>query len=125
MTGIAPAPTDGMTYVAMSTGEQVSQKLCQSLTAANKASVKLDVVRMDIGNADMFLQIWGGSAADCSSRQLLWVSPALNTMWTTYCVTLAPGEFMDMLTLRADTPVPGLVVSYLAVDNLQPVDACP
>jgi hypothetical protein len=42
-----------------------------------------------------------------------------------YCVTIEPGEYMDQISLRADTPTPTLAVNYLAVDNLIPVDACP
>jgi hypothetical protein len=125
MTGIAPTPTDGSTYLAMSTGEQASQQLCEALTAGNKTNLQLDAQRLNIGGADMFLQIWGGVSANCSQRQLLWVSPPLTTSWASYCVPIQPGEYMDQITLRAQTPLPDIVVSYLAVDNLRPVDKCP
>lgn len=125
VTGIAPIATQGTTYLAMSTGEQASQQLCEALTARSSTSLRLDVARMNIGSPEMFLQIWGGSSADCSRRQLLWVSPALTPSWTTFCVKLEPSEFMDLITLRAETPMPDIVINYLAVDNLLPVDACP
>jgi hypothetical protein len=86
--------------------------------------VKFDVMRMNIGMAGMFLQIWGGSSLDCSQREVLWASPALSTNWTTFCVPLHPNEFMDLITLRAESR-PDIVINYLAVDNLEAVDACP
>jgi len=124
MTGTAPMPTDGLTYLTMSTGEQASQQLCEPLVAGTKTSLQFDVMRMNIGMADVFLQIWGGSAADCSQRQVLWASPALSTNWTTYCVPLHPSERMDLITLRAESR-PDIVINYLAVDNLVAGDGCP
>jgi hypothetical protein len=125
MSGVAPQPTDGATYLAMTSGEQASQKLCQSLNAGDKTYLKLDARLIQLGGTDMFLQIFGGTSADCSSRQLLWVSPALTNVWTSFCVPVQPGEFMDQITLRADQPMANLVINVLAVDNLQPVDSCP
>jgi hypothetical protein len=124
MTGVAPSPVDGDTYLAMRTAEIASQQLCQPLTAGSRTYLQLDAVRMNIGSPEMFLQLWGGSSATCSQRQLLWVSPVLETSWNTYCVPIEPGEWMDQITLRAETPTPDLVVNYLAVDNLVPVDDC-
>lgn len=125
MSGVAPQPTDGATYLAMTNGEQASQKLCQALNAGDKTYLKLDARLIQLGGTDMFLQIFGGTSADCASRQLLWVSPALTSDWASYCVPVQPGEFMDQITLRADQPMANLVINVLAVDNLQPVDSCP
>jgi hypothetical protein len=125
MSGFAPRPTAGTTYLAMTTGEQASQKLCQSLKAGDKTFLTLDARLIDLGGTDMFLRILGGSSADCSTPQLLWVSPALTSEWLSYCVPMQPGEFMDQITLRADQPVANLVLNVAAVDNLQPVDSCP
>lgn len=124
-TTIAPMPRDGSTYLALGTAEQASQQLCEALTARSTSFLQLDAMRLDLGGPDMFLQVWGGISSNCSQRQLLWVSPALTTSWQTYCVTLEPREYMDQLTLRAETPMQGLVASFLVVDNLVPVDACP
>jgi hypothetical protein len=126
MIGIAPAPKDGVTYLALSAGEQASQTLCEPLAAGAQTSLRLDAMRMDLGTTDMlFLQIWGGSSVDCSQRQLLWTSPALDTTWTNYCVTLQPGESMDQFTLRGMVMEPQFVVNYLTVDNIVPVSSCP
>lgn len=122
---VAPLPRDGETYLALNTSEQASQELCEPLTARSTTKLRLDAMRLDLGGAAMFLQIWGGLASSCSQRQLLWVSPALNTSWETYCVTLEPREYMDLLTLRAQTPMPTLAASFMLVDNLLPVDECP
>jgi hypothetical protein len=122
---VAPTPRNGMTYLALSTAEQASQALCEPLTARSTTKLLLDAMRLDLGGTDMFLQIWGGVSSSCSQRQLLWVSPALSTSWETYCVTLEPREYMDLITLRAETPMPTLAASFMLIDNLQPVDECP
>jgi len=124
-TVVAPAPVDGETYLALGTSEQASQELCEPLTARSTTKLRLDAMRLDLGGAAMFLQIWGGVSSNCSQRQLLWVSPALNTTWDTYCVTLEPREYMDLITLRAETPMPTLAASFMVIDNLLPVDDCP
>lgn len=124
MTGTAPMPTEGLTYLTMSSGEQASQQLCEPLVAGTKTSLQFDAMRMNIGMADVFLQIWGGSSSDCSQRQVLWASPPLSTTWTTYCVQLHPSERMDLITLRAESR-PDIVINYLAVDNLVAGDGCP
>jgi hypothetical protein len=125
MTGIAPEPSEGETYLALRTGQQASQKLCEELGVGDRTSLQLDALRLNVGSPDMYLQIWGGSSATCSQRQLLWVSPSLSTEWTTYCVTIEPSEYMDLITLRSETPMPMFVQNYLAVDNLLPVAGCP
>lgn len=126
MIGIAPEPTDGVTYLAMNAGEQASQALCEPLLAGEQTSLRLDAMRMDLGTPDMiYLQLWGGSSNDCSQRQLLWASPPLDTKWTNYCLTLRPSDSVDLVTLRAQGPTSQLAVNYLAVDNITPVSACP
>ena len=125
-TVVAPVPRDGDTYLALATAEQASQALCEPLTAQSTTKLLVDAMRLDLGGSpNMFLQIWGGVSSNCSQRQLLWVSPVLNTSWETYCVTLEPREYMDQITLRAETPMPTLTASFLVVDNLLPVDECP
>ena len=125
-TMVAPLPVDGDTYLALSTAEQASQQICEPLTARSTTKLRLDAMRLDLGGGEMFLQIWGGVSSNCSQRQLLWVSPALSTTtWQTYCATLEPREYMDFITLRAETPMPTLAASFMLVDNLLPVDECP
>ena len=127
--GLPPTATDGATYLTLNGGEQTAQKLCRALTPLSKVSLELDAVHFGFGNGagnrEMVLQVWGGLAADCSSRQLLWASGALDTAWTRFCVTLEPTQYMDQLILRAETPTPGLGANFAAVDNLHPIDACP
>ena len=127
VTGIAPHPTEGLTYLAMTAGEQASHPLCEAFPAHAKTSIRLDAVRFDLGGPDLYLQIWGGDSSSCSRRQLLWSSPALLTTWQNYCVTLEPSVAIDQITLRADTPMPMpmLATTYLAVDNIVPVESCP
>jgi hypothetical protein len=129
--GVAPVPTQGNTYLALGVGEQASQALCEPINANAERSLKLDLTRvpLPVGVSDetegVQLEIWGGLAADCSQRQLLWVSPTLESTWRSRCVTLRPTEYMDQITLRAKTSMPNLTLNYLAVDNLVPVAACP
>jgi hypothetical protein len=127
VSGIAPPAAEGTTYLAMTAGEQASQSLCEVLPASAETHLRLDAMRFDLGGPDVYLQIWSSDAASCTQREQLWTSPALQTTWQSYCVTLAPTVSANQLTLRAATqmPVPGLMTTYLAVDNLVPVDACP
>jgi hypothetical protein len=57
VTMLAPVPTNGDTYLALSTGEQASQKLCEALNAGSKTSLVLDASRIELGGPDVFLQI--------------------------------------------------------------------
>ena len=126
--GNVPKPTNGLTYLALGQGEQVSQALCEDVQGGSVLYLKLDVTRVDLTPGDttkMFLELYGGIAADCSQRQLLWASPALASSWTTYCIPLRPREFMNQLSLRAKTDVASAFPEYLTVDNLVPVDQCP
>lgn len=126
VTGIAPPPTDGITYLAMTAGEQASQPLCEVLPAHATTSLRLDAMRFDLVGPELYLQIWGSDSSSCTRRQLLWTSPALQTTWQNYCVTLDANDAIDQLTLRADAPmpVPMLMTTYLAVDNIVPVKSC-
>lgn len=126
--GNVPKVVDGATYVALGQGEQISQALCEDVPGGSKLAFKLDVTRVDITPGDatkLFLEVWGGIAADCSQRKLLWASPQLPSTWTNYCITLQPSEFMNQLTLRSKTDVASPFPEYLAVDHLVPVDRCP
>jgi hypothetical protein len=128
--GVAPVPKDGQSYLALGVGEQASQALCEPIAANAERNVKLALTRvpLPVGVSDasegVKLEIWGGLAADCSQRQLLWVSPALESTWQTLCAQLRPTQNIDQITLRAVTSNPNLTINYLAVDNLVPVPAC-
>jgi hypothetical protein len=123
----APKPVDGKTYLGLAFGEQVSQTLCEAVPGGTELSLQFDLARFELAQddpANVFLEIWGGVAADCSQRQLLWASPALKPGWTRYCAPLQPSAYMDQITLRGNadaTPLP----EYVLVDNLVPVDQCP
>jgi len=131
VTGAAPPPTDGVTYVSLGEGQQVSQELCSELDGGAVVHLQLDLSRIDISGGTVpptervFLEIWGGLAVDCTQRELLWASEALEIGWKTFCVTLRPSGFTTQLTLRGNSDMSDLALSYLLVDNLRPVDACP
>lgn len=128
---VLPDPTDGSTYLGMAEGEQVSQPLCEPLQPGSQFFLKLDLARLYVGanvvpdTERPFLEIWGGLAADCSARQLLWASPLLGLEFQTFCAELKPDQYLDNLVLRArsDNSLPS--ISYLLVDNLVPVTSCP
>jgi hypothetical protein len=123
-----PKPTDGLTFLSLGEGEQVSQPFCTTVEAGAALSLQLDLARVEVQGvtstaAQVFLEIWGGLAVDCSQRELLWASPALKTGWKPYCVTLHPHSFMNQITLRANSDM--TLPAYLIVDNLKPMDKCP
>jgi hypothetical protein len=126
-----PEPTDGLTYLGLGEQEQASQELCAAIPPGSERSFELDVALLDI-NAGLapdtergFLEIWGGVAADCVRRELLWASAPLEAGWRTECVTIRPEHFTNHLTLRAraDNTLPSFI--YLVVDRLVPVSRCP
>lgn len=129
--GVAPAPTHGKTYVALGAGEQVSQALCEPLTPGSPRGLWLDLTRVPLpagvsNEAEgLYLEIWGGLAAQCSQAELLWSSPILEVGWMSHCASLEPSQYMDQITLRATTAMTNLSLNYLAVDKLVPVGACP
>jgi hypothetical protein len=129
--GTIPAPTDGVTFLALGEGEQVSQAFCSPLPEDAPVSLELDLARINIGaglvpeTEQVFLEVWGGLSVDCSRRELLWASPALDVGWTRYCITLRPRAFLTQLTLRANSDLTQPTPGYLLVDNLKPVDRCP
>jgi hypothetical protein len=126
--GNVPKVPNGATYVALGQGEQVSQALCEDVPGGSKLAFKLDATRIDLTPGDttkLFLEVWGGIAADCSQRKLLWASAALASTWTTLCIPLQTSEFMNQLTLRSKTDVASPFPEYMALDNLVPVDQCP
>jgi hypothetical protein len=124
----APKVQDGATYLSLGQGEQVSQALCEDVQGGELLSLQLDASRLDLAPGDMtevFLEVWGGIAADCSQRQLLWASPKLPSSWTRYCINMKPTQYMNQITLRAKTNVASLAPEYLVLDHLVPVDHCP
>jgi hypothetical protein len=127
---VAPKATDGDTYLALGETEQVSQPFCNTIDADASFSLQLDLSKVDITNGlalpeKVFLEIWGGLAVDCSQRELLWASPALEPGWKTFCVTLHPHSFMNQITLRANSNQTSATPAYLLLDNLKPMDRCP
>ncbi|HEX6240521.1 MAG TPA: hypothetical protein VFZ61_06490 [Polyangiales bacterium] len=126
-----PDAPDGETFMGMTEGEQVSQVLCEPMYAGRVLSLQLDLRRIYIGAGVVsdteipYLEIWGGVASDCSARELLWASPPLTDVFTTYCAELRPSQFSNLLVLRARSDETQLAVSYMFVDNLRPVAACP
>jgi hypothetical protein len=126
---VLPDPSDGTTFVALGEGEQITQTLCAPLTARSRVFLKLDLARIDLAltptTERVFLEIWGGIAADCSRRQLLWASPALSTGFSTFCATLDTTAYLDAITLRGGADQSQLSPGYLLVDHLVPVDSCP
>lgn len=126
-----PAATDGSYYVGLSEDEQVSQRMCTAAQAGERRSFEIDLMSVPrgllaVGSAQqrVFLEVWGGIAADCTQRQLLWASPALTRSWERYCVTITAIEFMDQLTLRARSDMTSEELGYVALDNLRPVERC-
>jgi len=127
-----PAPTEGATYLGLFEGEQVSQRLCRGVSGGSVLSFSIDLRRLNVtaglvaDTERAFLEVWGGTSADCSARELLWASSALELItWQPFCVTLRPQQFMDQLTLRARSDETQLSSVYLLADNLVPVGACP
>jgi hypothetical protein len=126
-----PKATDGLTYLALGEGEQVSQPFCSTIDAGASLSLTLDLARIDLAEGivpeteQVFLEVWGGLAVDCSQRELLWASPALKVGWKNYCITLHPHSFMNQITLRANSDMTLASPAYLIVDNLKPMDTCP
>lgn len=131
MVAVVPKPTDGLTYLALGEDEQVSQTLCEAVPAGSELHMALDLSRINLGEGvvpeteAVFLEIWGGIAADCSQRELLWASGPLQVGWERRCATLMPHNYMDQLTLRANSDKTQLSPAYLIVDNMVPQSECP
>lgn len=131
MVATVPKPTHGTTFLALGENEQVSQKLCEPIAGSETRSFTIDLSRVNIGagvvpeTERVFLEVWGGIAADCSQRELLWASDALDVGWKTHCITIAPRAFMDQLTLRTNADKTQLAPVYLLADQLLPVKSCP
>jgi hypothetical protein len=129
---VSPVPlaTNGKTWLGLAEKEQVSQALCRGVSGGTSLSFRIDLSRIYVGanvvpdTEAVFLEIWGGVAADCSARELLWASPKLETSWNTYCVTLRPTKYFDNLVLlsRSDESLPS--TTYLIADNIVPVESC-
>lgn len=131
MVAMVPKPTHGVTFLALGENEQVSQKLCASISGSETRSFTIDLSRINIGSGvvpeteRVFLEVWGGVAADCSQRELLWASEPLDVGWKTHCITIAPHAFMDQITLRTNADKSQLAPAYLIADQLVPVKSCP
>jgi hypothetical protein len=126
-----PQPTNGDTFLGLAEDEQVEQALCQGIAPGTTVFVEIDLRRLYIGAGVTpdsewpFLEIWGGIAADCSQRQLLWASPKLSASWKTYCASLQPSQYIDALTLLARTDHSLPSPAYMLIDNMVPVPSCP
>jgi hypothetical protein len=126
-----PNPTEGLTYLALGEGQQVSQPVCSSVDTSASFTLELDLASVDLTQGlsppteQVFLEIWGGLTVDCSQRELLWASPALTLGWKHYCVLLRPHAFMDQITLRGSSDMTSASPSYMLVDNLKPSNRCP
>jgi hypothetical protein len=126
-----PKPTDGETFLGLMETEQASEPLCESLRGGQVRSFRIDARKLDLSNVTWdksegaFLSVYGGTSADCNARELLYVSPALTTAWQTLCVTIAPLQFMDMLTLQAISDMTQPQYIYVVVDHIVPVADCP
>lgn len=125
------SPSDGSTYLALGELEQVSQELCEPITGDVPLHFEIDLARADLGEVpasteQVFVEIWGGLSVDCSQRELLWVSRALDVGWQHYCVTLRPRSYMTQLTLRGGSDMTSSsTLSHALVDNMRPVGSCP
>lgn len=124
-------PRDGASYLGLTEGEQVSQKLLESIPGGSARSFMLDLGRLNItaglvpDTEKAFLEVWGGTSGDCSARELLWASPALALKWEPYCITIRPQQFMDNLILRAAADGTRGTIIYVVADHLVPVTTCP
>jgi hypothetical protein len=120
-----PAPSDGKTYLHFGAFSQmrelVTQHLCSPLRAGVLYKLRLDLATQpdyDPGQLEIY-----GSAGDCERGELLWTSEILASGWQTYCVTLAPKNDADYLTL---SPIgPQQSGAFVLVDHLVAVDGCP
>jgi hypothetical protein len=126
-----PAATDGSTFLGLMEDEQVSQALGEPLYAGDARSFRVDARELDITGGvvpdteSTFIEVWGGTAANCTPRELLWASPLLAQEWQTFCITIKPREYMDFLTLRARSNMVLASTTYSILDSLVPVARCP
>jgi hypothetical protein len=127
-TGVPP-PTHGATFLALAESEQVSQALCAPVNAGTDLAMQIDLLDLTAtvmaSTGPIALEIWGGLAADCTARELLWTSEPLPAGWKTYCAKLHPEQYMDQITLRAKSDTTNAGQSYMGMDHLVPVDSCP
>lgn len=127
-----PDPTNGETYLALQEAMQVSQPLCAPIASGEQRAFRIDARKLDISSATLdnseqiFLSVWGGESASCATQNLLWASPALGSAgWQSFCVTIAPSQYVDRLILKAITDQSQLATSVLIADNIVPVPSCP
>jgi hypothetical protein len=133
-----PPPTNGNTYAAIQattpeagifTPPGFGQDLCTPISA--RTSFRVDSMWIDLDqnnssaaapDASLQLQIFGGQSV-CSDTDLLWTSPPLTHVWTTYCATLAPSQ--PTPTLYFNGQIKGANGTLILVDNIVPVASCP
>jgi hypothetical protein len=126
-----PAPTDGKTYLGLREGNQASQALCAPIRGGEQRSFRIDARKLDLSSVPfansegVFLSIFGGISATCELTERVWISPKLNPMWQTFCVTIAPQQLMDQLTLQAVSDGTLLTLVSLNADHIVPVSSCP
>ncbi|MET0283293.1 MAG: hypothetical protein ABW352_02445 [Polyangiales bacterium] len=126
-----PDPRDGATFLGLLEGHQASQALAQPLRAGEERSFRIDARKLDISNATLdnsekvFLEVSGGVRANCTVRELLWMSPSLGLGWQTLCVTIVAREYTDQLTLRAVSDESQVQSVFMLADNIVPVASCP
>jgi hypothetical protein len=124
-----PAPSDGSTYLALSTtytfgngvGGIVTGPLCAPMRAGTTYSLKVDLANgSGAGLTPTSLQILGG-ASSCDMEEILWTSPVPGTTWSTFCATLTPKNDWSFLTLE----LAASSSAELFIDDIVPVAYCP
>jgi hypothetical protein len=135
-------PTDGQTEMWIQPAGGVfvpgpggaGQALCSPIPAGTSMSFRIDARMVpvdDAGPPSQTFQVFGGNTACCdpagcgsTASPLLFSSPGLTTSWSTYCVTLNPGQSTGSLTFTAA----GLATNgapHVVLDHIVPVAACP
>jgi hypothetical protein len=123
------AATDGDTYLAVDSNAETvgfqaaSEPLCAPLQAGVSYSLELDIASPTAGNPNLApgaLKIYGGTTS-CSQAEVLWTSPVAGSTWGTFCATFTPTHETTYLSLQGASTAS----SYIYVDHLVPVAACP
>jgi hypothetical protein len=122
-----PAPSDGSTYLALSTSYGnvasgvVFEPLCATMHAGTSYSFKVDLANSNaVGLTPTSLEILGG-ATSCDMEEILWTSPVAGTTWTTFCATLTPTNDWSFVTLE----LVETATAELFIDHIVPVASCP
>lgn len=124
-------PPDGKTFAGLAENESISQSLCEAVYPGDARAFEVDLYRLPIGaglvpeTEAAFVRVWGGTATECSKRELLWISPMLTAEWRRFCVRVAPGHFTDLVTFEVGSDQSLGSPVYVLIDRVRPVDACP